>query len=35
MSDSALPPAGFADELARMVVDAYARRMGEHTTAAA
>ena len=25
--------AGFADELARMVVDAYTRRMGEHATA--
>lgn len=28
-------PTNFADELARMVVDAYARRMGEHTTAVA
>ena len=35
MSDHPTPtPAGFADELARMVVDAYARRMGEHTGAA-
>ncbi|MCA9546277.1 MAG: hypothetical protein KC613_17855 [Myxococcales bacterium] len=36
MGDHPTPtPAGFADELARMVVDAYARRMGEHTGAAA
>ena len=36
MPDHTIPtPAGFADELARMVVAAYARRMGEHTGAAA